>query len=56
MKPKVYEILSRCIEAGIRLGVQRAHKHTETPTHEAIVESVLREVQSEVHDWFTFEE
>jgi hypothetical protein len=56
MKPKTYDILSRCIEDGIRLGVQRAHKHTETPTHDQIVEASYQAAMSEICDWFSFED
>jgi len=44
LKPNVYEIVSRAVEAGARFGVHRAFKHTETPEREAIVAQVESEV------------
>ena len=44
MKPKWYEIISRAVEEGAALGVNRAFKHTDKPERHGIIESVEREV------------
>lgn len=36
MTPKIYEILSRCIEEGIQYGCNKAYKHEDTPTEETV--------------------
>lgn len=54
MKPNWYAIISDCVERGAGFGVRRAYKHTDSPSEDAIVESVNNEVMnaiSEVVDW-----
>lgn len=49
-----YSIVSHAVEQGISLGYRRAHKHTDTPSEDLILESVLREVMGcldEVIQW-----
>jgi len=55
MKAKFYPLLVECIELGVRLGVSRAHKHTENPSPETISENVTREIMNELNEWFDFE-
>jgi len=56
MKPKTRVILEMAIEAGVRRGYSRAHKHVENPTEGAIIESIEDCVMSEIYEYFTFEE
>jgi hypothetical protein len=56
MKPKVYELLERCIEDGIQGGWQRAHKHTSTPDEVWIKEQMYQAIMFEIHEWFDFEQ
>ena len=56
MKPKTRIILEMAIEAGVRRGYSRAHKHVENPTEGAIIESIEDCVMSEIYEYFTFEE
>ena len=48
-------ILMECIEAGVRRGYRRAHKHVESPQEEAIFESIEDCVMSEIVERFFFD-
>lgn len=56
MKPRTLPVLEMCIESGTRHGINRAYKHTDEPSREAIEENVTREILNEIHEWFKFEE
>jgi hypothetical protein len=56
MKPKTIPVLDQCIENGIKLGWQRAHKHTETPTPANIYTQIYQAIWSELDEWFDFQE
>lgn len=40
----VREIVERAVEEGIESGWERAHKHTETPRQETILEEIKRAI------------
>lgn len=56
MKPKIRVILEMAIEAGVRRGYSRAHKHVENPTEGAIIDQIEECVMSEIYEYFTFDE
>lgn len=56
MKPRMYPVLEMCIENGTRRGINRAYKHTDEPSREAVEENIIREIMNEIHEWFAFEE
>jgi hypothetical protein len=56
MKPKIVPLLDICIETGIQLGWQRAHKHTPNPTPDQIYSHIYQAIWSELDEWFDFEE
>jgi hypothetical protein len=56
MKAKMRVILEMAIEQGVRRGWQRAHKHVENPTEEAICETIEDCVMSQIYEYFTFDE
>ena len=56
MKARDSLVLERCVEAGIRLGLNRARKHQEAPTEAELVQAIQRAVMEEVEEWFIFEE
>lgn len=56
MKAKEYDLLRECIEDGIRLGYQRAYKHTDKPALEDVWDMQSREVMMQIDEWFTFPE
>ncbi len=52
LRVKVYPVLADAVEVGIARGMRQAHKHTDTPEPEAITETILREVLSEICERF----
>lgn len=49
-----YAVISRAVEEGISYGVNRAHKHTDTPSRDDIADAVYRGVMNalcEVVNW-----
>jgi hypothetical protein len=56
MRAKTRVILEMAIEAGVRRGWHRAHKHVENPTPSAIMEQIDEHVMSEIYEYFTFDE
>ena len=57
MRAKEYPLLSNCVENGIKLGWNRAFKHTDEPgtdlIHRKIYEAILEEILEcfELDDW-----
>lgn len=56
MKPNTYVILERAVEEGALMGYRRAFKHTETPTEDAVVQSIVDAVMLSVSEVFVFQE
>jgi hypothetical protein len=56
MKPKTYKLLEECITNGTQFGINRAFKHTDNPSKEAIQELVVCGTMNEICEWFDFEE
>jgi hypothetical protein len=56
MKARDSLVLERCVETGIRLGLNRARTHQEAPTEAEVVQAIQRAVMEEVEEWFIFEE
>ncbi len=56
MKPKIYPVLEMCINAGVNLGYNRAFKHNDHPTENAIKESIHQAITNEIYEWFDFED
>lgn len=55
MNPKTYLLVQRCVEDGVRAGLQRAYKNTESPTPEHICDQIERSVMYELCEWFWFD-
>lgn len=51
-KIPLWDILEERIEGAIRGGYNRAHKHCDTPSEQAIVEEIQRSVMSAFCDLF----
>ena len=43
MKVNEYLVMTECVENGVNRGYNRAFKHTETPSEDAIKESIYNE-------------
>lgn len=56
MKARDSLVLERCVETGIRLGLNRARKHQEAWTEDELVHQIQRAIMEEVEEWFIFEE
>ena len=56
MKVRAYDVLRRAVEEGAAYGWRRAHKHTDTPGENAIVDQIVRGVLNEVCDYFDFDD
>lgn len=55
MKARTFPVLDQCIETGIRLGWNRAHKHTDTPTPENVQQAISAAIWNELYEWFEFD-
>ena len=56
MRAREYDVLSRAVEEGVRLGWQHAHKHDDQPSAEAIQERIEQDVLNAICEWFTFDD
>jgi hypothetical protein len=56
MKPHAYRLMARCVEDGIKLGIARAYKHTDTPPPEQLEDAIYAAVTNELCEWFIFED
>lgn len=56
MQPKFQALLDMCIENGLRLGYNRAFKHTDTPDEHTIIGKQFDAVKDEIYEWFDFPE
>jgi hypothetical protein len=56
MKAKEYNLITQCVETGVMLGWNRAHKHDATPEDEAIRNAIEQAVLNEICEWFDFDE
>jgi len=50
--PKTYLLLDRCIEEGVRYGLNRAYKHTDSPTREHMENEIAMAIMHEITEWF----
>ena len=56
MKAKTYQLIQECVEHGVQLGFNRAHKHTDCPSDEKLQNKIIDSVMLEICEWFTFDE
>jgi hypothetical protein len=50
----VYKVVSRAVEEGIEFGWNRAHKHNDKPTPDAIKNAVYDAIMHELSDLILF--
>lgn len=55
MQVKEYQVLLDCVERGVACGMNRAHKHTETPSSEHVRSQVIDAVLFEICEYFDFD-
>lgn len=56
MKAKEYNLIAQCVENGVMLGWNRAHKHNDEPDPQQIRDAIEQAVLNEICEWFDFEE
>ena len=56
VKLNAYAVISRAVEEGVTYGYNRAHKHTETPTEDQMVEAIQNAVMSALCEVMVFNE
>ena len=56
MKVKMYQIIERIVEEGVESGWNRAHKHTDTPSEEAIKSCVWEYILHGFDEVFEFDQ
>jgi hypothetical protein len=56
MKPKLYPVLQMAVEEGVTYGLTRAHKHTDKPTHDQVVNAVTEGVLTSICEWFDLDQ
>lgn len=55
LKLNTYFIIEEAVEKGIAYGMNRAHKHTDTPSKEHIVQEIERAVMHELSEVINFD-
>lgn len=55
MKPNIQHLIDLCIENGLELGFNRAHKHTEQPSEDAIKQQIYSAIWQELDHWFVWD-
>ena len=55
MKAKSDCVLEMCIDEGIKLGWNRAHKYSDEPTEQDIQHHIKSAIWGEIFEWFEFE-
>jgi hypothetical protein len=56
MKVKMYNLISECIERGVEMGYNRAHKHVVNPDKISIVDNIHREIMNQLCEYIDFGE
>ena len=56
MKVDEYKVLVMCVENGVQLGWNRAHKHSDTPEDYYIRDCIEEAVMHEIFEYFNFED
>ena len=51
MKANTYKVLVSAVEEGVMIGWNRAHKHVENPTPEAVQHQIGEAVINEICEW-----
>lgn len=55
LKLKTYSIIEDAVEKGISYRLNRAHKHTDTPSQETLAQEIERAVMFELEEVIDFE-
>ena len=55
LKLKTYSIIEEAVERGISYGLVRAHKHTDNPSEEMLMQEIERAVMHELSEVINFD-
>ena len=55
MQVKEYNVLVDCVERGVAYGMNRAYKHSDTPTPDSIKQQIEDAVLLEICEYFDFD-
>lgn len=55
LKLRPYNIVARAVEEGVKYGVNRAYKHTSTPTRDTLEDCVSTAVMNSLDEVFDYE-
>lgn len=55
MKPRFNMVLEQCIETGLKLGYNRAFKHSDNPDEHTIQSKQFDAIMEEIYQWFDME-
>jgi hypothetical protein len=56
MTPDAYKVMTMAVEAGVKLGIRRAFKDSDSPSPEKFVAAIEVAVMHEIEEWFRFNE
>lgn len=56
VRVNAYVVIARAVEEGVACGWRRAHKHTDSPGEEAILEHIEREVMGALCEALNFDD
>jgi hypothetical protein len=56
MQVKEYTVLVDCVERGVTMGMNRAYKHSDTPSPDHINSQIVNAVLVEISEYFNFKE
>lgn len=54
MRANAYKLIERCVEDGVTLGYNRAHKHDDNPSQAHIEDQIIQAIMTEICEWFEF--
>ena len=55
MRAKIRKILEECIENGLQYGMMRAHKYTDDPGHDYLIDEMDNAIWLEIDERFDFD-
>ena len=55
LKVNVYKVLEDCVQKGIQSGYNKAHKHTNKPSEDELLNQIEHYVMLEICDMFEFD-
>jgi hypothetical protein len=56
MRPKIYPVLEDAVTEGVRLGYNRAFKHTDSPDEQVILDNLVDAVMLCITERFVFDD